>query len=122
MSDTCDESFEALERDIDRQHKVGRCIGNRGNNGCGYEGGKSGDTCPKCGGMLLSREAEAKADAVYLNELKPCPFCGGRPVIERKGDRSKSMIIGCEDCGCNMESPDEYGTTAIKNWHWNHRK
>ncbi len=40
------------------------CIGNRGDNGCGHVGGKSGDTCPKCGGMLLSERSIKFADQV----------------------------------------------------------
>lgn len=39
------------------------CIGRSGNNGCGYEGGPSGGTCPKCGGMLLSGHDIRKADS-----------------------------------------------------------
>ena len=38
-----------------------RCVGRCAGDGCGHEGGNSGDVCPNCGGMLLSNEAEAKA-------------------------------------------------------------
>lgn len=39
------------------------CIGNGTKGaGCGYTGGKSGGTCPKCGGMLLSESSLKAAD------------------------------------------------------------
>lgn len=41
---------------------------------------------------------------VKMIELKPCPFCGGEPVIERLGTRKVSCIIVCEDCGCLLET------------------
>ncbi|MCB0359751.1 MAG: Lar family restriction alleviation protein, partial [Bdellovibrionales bacterium] len=31
--------------------------------------------------------------------LLPCPFCGGKPEVERKGTMRVSQIIVCEDCG-----------------------
>jgi hypothetical protein len=47
-----------------------RCIG-RGDTGCGHVGGKSGDTCPNCGGMLLSCEAQIKALKTIANAPAP---------------------------------------------------
>ena len=29
---------------------------------CGYSGGRSGETCPSCGGMLLSGAAQLEAE------------------------------------------------------------
>lgn len=37
-------------------------------------------------------------------KLKPCPFCGGRAVVERKGSARQSHIISCEDCCCRLET------------------
>jgi hypothetical protein len=38
-------------------NEVGKCVGVRGQSGCGYIGGKSGRTCPECGGMILSDDS-----------------------------------------------------------------
>lgn len=46
------------------------CIGTRADNGCGYIGGESGGTCPKCGGMLLSKEAIEIADKATKEFIK----------------------------------------------------
>ena len=43
-----------------------RCVGKGAADGCGYQGGKSGYACPKCGGMLLSKLA--RTDAMRLAE------------------------------------------------------
>jgi len=42
-------------------------------------------------------------------ELKPCPFCGGEAEISRYGDKRKSTIYTCLDCGCTLETGEEYG-------------
>ena len=54
-------------------------------------------------------------------ELKPCPFCGGKPEIERRGTQSASMVIACTECGGRMESGDVCGLTDPEHWHWNMR-
>lgn len=36
--------------------------------------------------------------------LLPCPFCGGKAVVERKGTAKQSCIIACESCGCRLET------------------
>lgn len=48
------------------------CIGDgRVNSGCGpIEGVQSGDTCPKCNGMVLSQDAIKEADMLTLSELE----------------------------------------------------
>ena len=30
-----------------------------------------------------------------MSELKPCPFCGGKPILDRE-------VISCFDCGAMM--------------------
>lgn len=39
-------------------------------------------------------------------ELKPCPFCGGKAIIERHGTTRQSMIYACTNCGCRLECGD----------------
>lgn len=51
-------------------------------------------------------------------ELKPCPFCGGKAQIERYGNNRQSMQIRCEDCGCFLETGE---TWIDENCHWNKR-
>lgn len=51
-------------------------------------------------------------------ELKPCPFCGGEPEIERMGTPRVSMIITCTDCGASVESGEEWISEHCK---WNTR-
>lgn len=42
-----------------------------------------------------------------MNELKPCPFCGGGAEIERMGTSRVSCIVACTYCGARVESSDE---------------
>lgn len=56
------------ERDRGSLRSPGSCVGQRGDDGCGYTGGESGDTCPECGGMVLSKaslEAASRAAAEW---------------------------------------------------------
>lgn len=46
------------------------CIGKNGTDGCGYTGGISGETCPKCNGMLLSDRSIKVADRLALKLIK----------------------------------------------------
>ncbi len=43
-----------------------------------------------------------------MQTLKPCPFCGGKASIERKGDRRMSTIYSCDWCGCSLETGEEW--------------
>ena len=52
------------------------------------------------------------------DELKPCPFCGGKGEIERMGTGRVSMIIACVECGCRLETGE---TFISKNCQWNTR-
>ena len=47
---------------LNEDRGVGECIG-RGydNDGCGFTGRQSGDVCPECGGMILSRKSQQEA-------------------------------------------------------------
>ncbi len=35
------------------------------------------------------------------NEMKPCPFCGGKPELYLYYDR-KSLLIECDECGARI--------------------
>lgn len=50
-------------------------------------------------------------------ELEPCPFCGGKAEIERAGTPRFSTIYACTDCGCRLETGEEWGHGS----HWNRR-
>jgi len=51
-------------------------------------------------------------------ELKPCPFCGGDAEVQRRGTNRVSMIIGCTDCSCTLETGE---TWIDENSQWNNR-
>lgn len=41
-------------------------------------------------------------------ELLPCPFCGGKAEIMRRGTGRVSMQIQCQECGCEMETSETF--------------
>lgn len=45
------------------------------------------------------------ADAM---KLLPCPFCGGEASIERFGTTRVSTQYSCDDCGCFLETGEEF--------------
>ena len=58
-----------------------------------------------------------KTDNKY-SSLLPCPFCGGDAEIKQMGTNRVSMIIGCTDCSCELET----GETSInEHSQWNTR-
>lgn len=50
-------------------------------------------------------------------ELKPCPFCGGEASIERFGNTRVSTQYHCDDCGCFLETGEEFNHGRV----WNRR-
>jgi Lar family restriction alleviation protein len=40
--------------------------------------------------------------------LLPCPFCGSEAEIERYGDHRQSTIYACTNCGCRLETGEEW--------------
>ena len=41
--------------------------------------------------------------------LLPCPFCSGQAEVERFGTPKQSTIYVCTDCGCKLETGEEWG-------------
>lgn len=40
--------------------------------------------------------------------LRECPFCGGRAEIEQFGNTRSSTIYCCQECGCRLETGEEF--------------
>ena len=58
-----------------------------------------------------------------MNELLPCPFCGGEASLEYDSHWNK-WCGQCEDCGCEGESAytrDNKDPQAIASKDWNQR-
>lgn len=49
------------------------------------------------------------------NELKPCPFCGGKPKVER--EENDDWIVWCR-CGCVLGA---FGASDEAEDAWNRR-
>lgn len=47
-------------------------------------------------------------------ELKPCPFCGRIPIVEKCG--SKEYFIRCK-CGINQDKLYHQKCDAIRSWN-----
>ncbi len=41
-------------------------------------------------------------------QLEPCPFCESEAHIERLGDRRQSTQYNCDNCGCFLETGEEW--------------
>jgi len=50
-------------------------------------------------------------------KLKPCPFCGYEFILCTMGNRLRSQVYLCEDCGCRLETSE----TNMDNPIWNDR-
>ena len=53
-----------------------------------------------------------------MNNLLPCPFCGGEAEFECLGTSRCSSIVACQNCGCRVEA-NEVG--EFNGDHWNRR-
>ena len=49
------------------------------------------------------------------NELKPCPFCGGKAYIAK--DIHSKVIIGCKSCDLFFGIAIEDGIELYEGWH-----
>jgi Lar family restriction alleviation protein len=38
-----------------------------------------------------------------MNELKPCPFCGGKAEIQQFANPQNYYCVRCTDCGCSTD-------------------
>lgn len=47
-----------------------------------------------------------------------CPFCDGEAEVKRMGTNRVSMIIGCVECSCELETGE---TWIDKDINWNKR-
>lgn len=71
-----------------------------------------------------------------MRELKPCPFCGGRPYLERakrtriKGKATRIALVRCTQCNARTNFYDiaDFGKTShsatAEKWavhDWNRR-
>lgn len=52
-----------------------------------------------------------------IQQLLPCPFCGGSASIEQYGDARQSTIYRCDNCSCSLETGEEWGHGRL----WNKR-
>ena len=55
------------------------------------------------------------------NDLKNCPFCGGKPVVvecnaDLEGENFKGFAISCELCGITTPASDNEEEIK-KNWN-----
>jgi Lar family restriction alleviation protein len=50
------------------------------------------------------------------NELKPCPFCGGKANLYRDEDRFDHYLAQCETSGC-VETPWHTKQETIRIWN-----
>jgi Lar family restriction alleviation protein len=55
-----------------------------------------------------------------MDKLKPCPFCGGKPKINRVGDQKEFVVYICSECYKTPVHSDEARITergARKIWN-----
>ena len=68
---------------------------------------------------LNQRYGELRSDSIkYIiklsKKLKPCPFCGGTPILDFKYASDEDgfgfwyPIISCFNCGCDMVDKNQY--------------
>lgn len=61
------------------------------------------------------------ADHETIEELKPCPFCGGSALLQKieNSDSSNTFIeswkISCSSCGATPQGANVYKTMHVKN-------
>lgn len=71
------------------------CIGRHANDGCGYQGGISGETCPDCGGMLLSQKEINIADEAAREALVAEAMKTQRRVIDWRDQSDDGLRLRC---------------------------
>ena len=48
-------------------------------------------------------------------ELKPCPFCGGKPIIDDCGDHR--YFVRCTKCSINQDKLFAQKCDAVRVWN-----
>ena len=85
--------------------------------------------CEECGAKMGLKEGDLEVKE--LEEIKPCPFCGGDAKMEessycRPVEGWLQYAISCEDCGCEMlgesinpyqEEPEKATESVIAKWN-----
>lgn len=46
-----------------------------------------------------------------MPELKPCPYCGGKPIVRQVGDWKQLFVFFCSDCAMTPVRSDEARST-----------
>jgi hypothetical protein len=56
--------------------------------------------------------------------IKPCPFCGSKPLVLGRKMPDKSYVIGCSNPECIIYLPDDVVETELHNygWVWENKK
>lgn len=91
-------------------HADVRCVGRGAGDACGYKGGTSGGTCPKCGGMLLSKTARTDAirlAAQWVKEEEASNAANSNMVMATKYESLVQAITDPEN------QPSQYGTVLL---------
>lgn len=58
----------------------------------------------------------AQEGKTIMDELKEvCPFCGGEPICEKKGNSMAHWIVRCVDCRALVKGSTE--ASAIEKWN-----
>ena len=55
-----------------------------------------------------------------MEELKPCPFCGGKADLVDYGLTGRMKVVQCSDCGARTRAFDpkvKCGENAIDAWN-----
>ncbi len=52
-----------------------------------------------------------------MTDLKPCPFCGGKAVVEPEGFIVCGYWVKCSKCGIEQNTPYEMADEAIAAWN-----
>lgn len=58
--------------------------------------------------MMTTRESTAPAPRVFVDPLRPCPFCGGEAALEPAPWLEETVRIGCGNEACPVRPRTEY--------------
>lgn len=69
---------------------------------------------------MTNEECCMRASEQLSIEIKPCPFCGGKPLVRRDPD-DRNLIIECPNCSKNWsgdEKPSEKWASDFGFYGW----